>query len=230
MNKALLSICMIILLQTSCSQKPSGINLSFKPIDTCRYYYFLNSNPLLLNIGVSCKYQIQNDSVFTKYEVQKIDYRDGSSSEREISQDFQRYVNSTFEYVYNTRGQKIENAATLNFINADHLVLSYPGTEIKTGDKWQDKITAKPDMIFDSIIRKFTCKEITDKETTINVHMKFIESPGNRSGDVNFSKTMIGYYIVTNSTGAIKSALLEISGFNGFSNSNGKLEIKRVDE
>lgn len=226
--KILLAIILLGVIGCSNSQEVSKIKLLFQPVKTLQYEMILNSNDLHLEVITSCSFVQQNDSIFIKWVIDKINYKGSKDEEYGINDHYQRFVNEEFESIYNIYGRLLEDKNTAKVVNTGLLIAELPDFEIKKGDNWEGMKSAKPDMVFDKISTKYTCEEITNEETTLTVQMDFKEDNQNKNSSSIFSKTYDGYYLLDNTTGAVKKAKFYIHGFNGYSKLTGTIEINEI--
>ncbi|MCX6319535.1 MAG: hypothetical protein NTW29_19820 [Bacteroidetes bacterium] len=202
--------------------------LRFHPADSLAYQIIIDGGSFKMDIKVAGAFQYKNDSIKADWLIQKIQYKDGSKDEAAYNRDLQHASGTHQEMWMNNRGKILSNSHTQKLINTDLLVAEFPEGEIKLNDTWQVKRSAKPDIIFDSLQVYYTCKEITATHTKLAVKMIFLQSPVNKTPDVNFTKQFEGYYLVDNKTGTVVEADLKISGFNGISRMSGGISIRRL--
>lgn len=158
-------------------------------------------------------------------EINKISFSSGSEMDEEINKEYQGYVGSLISNTFNKKGHNESEVENQRILNTELLVVEFPDKEIKAGDTWQGRKSAKPDMFFETILTKYKCLEIREDAMIIEVEMIF-EAEKNDQTDLGskMTRNYKGNYIVDNN-GVVKSADLVTSGFSGFSNLTGKLQI-----
>lgn len=200
-------------------------DLTFNPQNKRVYEVELNSKILSLFFEIEAEFENRNDSIIMRSKLTKITYKDGSDYEEEMNAGYQRYVNDVITTIYDKRGRRIDSHQDSEVFNTELLVAELPKEAITKGSSWTGQKSAKPDIVFETINTNYTCSNITDTATKLDVSMTFSESEQNNG--MKFTKTYNGYYNI-NSNGVVESAKLNMSGFTGFSSLTGYIEIKTL--
>lgn len=197
----------------------------FNPQEPRAYKISLTSDKLNVGYEVECSFKNNNDNILMETEINKISFSSGSEMDEEINKEYQGYVGSLISNTFNKKGHNESEVENQRILNTELLVVEFPDKEIKAGDTWQGRKSAKPDMFFETILTKYKCLEIREDAMIIEVEMIF-EAEKNDQTDLGskMTRNYKGNYIVDNN-GVVKSADLVTSGFSGFSNLTGKLQI-----
>jgi len=177
---------------------------------------------------IEFNYLNMGDTININSFIRKIAYKDGSTNEKLINNDYQRYVDAPLSKNIDRYGKFYEPASTnaandaSKIFNIALLILEFPNHPIKAGDTWQGKRKIE-DITFSYLETKYVCEEINNETTKLKVTLKFI------GDDKMFRKEFNGYYVVDNKEGNITDGKLIMSGSNGFSNINGEITIRKIN-
>lgn len=208
------------------SSKPK--KMIFNPEKPRAYKISLTNDKLDIGYEVQCSFKHNGGKVLMETELKKVSFSSGSEMDTEINKEYQGYVGNLILNTFDEKGHNESEVESQRILNTELLVVEFPDKEIKAGDTWQGKKSAKPDMFFETILTKYKCLKISDEEMIVEVEMIFESENNDESG---FGKKMTrnykGNYTVDNN-GVVKSAYLVTSGFSGLSDLTGKLQITEI--
>ncbi len=180
-------------------------------------------------------YEVRNDfenednKVHMTTTIENISYINGSSDMgSDVNADFQRYIGNKIYTTYDLKGHCEGEVDHLGGINPKLFVVELPDQEIKVGDTWTGEIVSRPDLIFDTLKTSYKCVSINKESITLEVIMDFEMSKNKDSeSSQKISRKYSGIYVI-DFYGAVKGASLDMSGFSGLSQINGKILINEI--
>lgn len=220
--KNTICILLISVLLINCSTKSTRLN--FSPKKNRTYEIELNSVIVSMFFEIEMQFEKKANHIAIDSKIKNVLYKDGSDNEATMNSQYSRFINTVITSVFDTQGHRIDTSEGTNIFNIELLVAEFPNREIKEGDSWSGEKSAEPDFVFETIKTDYTCRTITETNTTMDVTMTFLEAKNSQTDDMKFSKAYTGYYIV-DTNGVVESARFSITGFTGFSQLDGYLEI-----
>ena len=182
-----------------------------------------------MEFNITCHFYDKDSIIDMITLIDKINYKGSSDLSKEINADYQRYVGDSLRTTFDKYGHAAVDATPKlkKIIHAELFVVELPKKPMLEGSTWTGKKSAGPDLFFDYIMTKYTCKKITDSTITIYVEMSCKSDKNANTPLKSLTKFYKGYYTIEKD-GSVKSADLTISGFSGLSNISGKMTISEL--
>lgn len=227
-GKILLCFILFFTYLTGCQHSHSQ-NLLFAPKNTKKYHFELSSGSVNMEFNIMCHYYDKDSIIEMVTIIDEIQWKGSSEFDKEINADYQKYVGDSLLTVFDKYGHAVVNdiPKLQKIINAELFVLELPKKPILEGSIWIGKKSAGPDLFFDYIMTKHTCKKIMESTIKIYVEMSCKSDKNANTALKSLTKFYKGYYVI-HKDGSVKSADLDVSGFSGLSNISGKMKISEL--
>ncbi|MES2848678.1 MAG: hypothetical protein V4685_06455 [Bacteroidota bacterium] len=161
--------------------------------------------------------------------INKMTWQDGGSDiEKDQNNHLKQFTGVPYYFEMDSTGKIIKpltnketNEDASKIFDVKLFFPGYPAGLIKAGEKWEGSRQIH-DMVFASVKTTSTLNKIDGDNCYVNMQYRFVEDTK------MFTKKFEGLYLIDKNTGLLTSGNLLISGFNGFSNTSGTIQISRI--
>lgn len=224
--KHIILFAFLLVLNTSCSQDNS-ILLKHSPNDSLKSVYAteLDLGDFKIYSYISKKVNIKNDTLFFTFKNDSIvNNNDGVVEMVPVdNSEFILKTNNLGKFFYDNEEEFVDELVSINY-NL-HLI-EFPKNKISIGDRWSGKRVVN-DMVFKKLITNYVfLEELPNEKILIGIEFTFDElKDKNFKLAEKFSKKMIGEYVIDKHSGAVRNAIITVSGNSGFGETSQGMRI-----
>ena len=169
------------------------------------------------------------DTLLIKTQIHKMEMMTGTTVDRELSSDYQRYVDKPLYFKMSPHGRLLQpltwqdtETSAAEVIDIKLFFPDYPDTAISEGFSWKQERNST-DRMFKTIKTDYTFKRESAERAYLLISNDYVDPTG------FMTKRLQGLYIMNSVSGLLDNVTLTIDGSSGKYPMSGMIEMKRIN-